>query len=120
MLRPLLSFHLLDSITCVEHNPSILSPTQTSDHRVKPTRRYSAVLVVTFGVIVLPLPLYAYGDPTGGALFQILGPLLAVLWGAWMIFANGVRKRVGNLVRRFRGVKEIDSDICPPNQDPHP
>src|SRR4030095_5346833 len=107
MLRPFFCSHLLDSITCVEHNPSILSPTQTADHRVKPAQWYSAVLVVAFVVIVLPLPLFAYGDPTGGALFQILGPLLAVLWGAWMIFANGVRKRVGNLVRRLRGVKEI-------------
>jgi hypothetical protein len=52
----------------------------------------------------LPAHALAYGDPSGGLLFQMLTPLVAVLWGGWLIFAGGVRKRIGRLIGRFRSV----------------
>jgi hypothetical protein len=73
-----------------------------------PSPRTSRSYWVTLGLILLiclPIPAYAYGDPTGGAIFQILGPILALAWGAWMIFANGVRRRVSNLIHKMRGTK---------------
>jgi len=42
----------------------------------------------------------AYGDPSGGFLFQFLAPLTAVLWGGWLILAGRIRKRFGRLIRR--------------------
>lgn len=60
-------------------------------------------------VLAVPLPAFAYGDPTGGFLFQTLTPLLAILWGAWMIFANSVRKGVRRAILRIRGVAPEDA-----------
>jgi ABC-type Co2+ transport system permease subunit len=60
-------------------------------------------------VLVVPLPAFAYGDPTGGLLFQTLTPLLAILWGAWMIFANSVRKGVRRAILRIRGIAPEDA-----------
>ena len=65
-------------------------------------RRREIVLFVTL-FILLGLPAYAYGDPSGGTLFQILMPMLAALWATWMIFANRVRRVVGGFVRKLRG-----------------
>ncbi len=65
--------------------------------------RSSLVFIVTM-FLVAALPCYAYGDPSGGALFQVLIPFLAALWGMWMIFANKVRRRVSNLLRKWRGI----------------
>jgi hypothetical protein len=53
--------------------------------------------------LLLGLPAYAYGDPTGGALFQVLMPALAALWGFWLIFANKLRRGFGAVVRKLRG-----------------
>lgn len=55
--------------------------------------------------VLLVVPAHAYGDPTGGVLFRSLAPILAVLWGVWMILANTIRKWVSNVARRLRGVE---------------
>jgi hypothetical protein len=52
---------------------------------------------------LLGIPAYAYGDPTGGTLFQILMPMLAAIWATWMIFANRVRRGIVNMIRKLRG-----------------
>jgi hypothetical protein len=64
-------------------------------------RRQTILFVTLF--MLLGLPAYAYGDPSGGTLFQILMPMLAALWAMWMIFANRVRRTVGGFVRKLRG-----------------
>jgi hypothetical protein len=61
------------------------------------------ILVLVVLLMLVGIPAYAYGDPSGGTLFQILMPTLAALWAMWMIFANRVRRTVGNFVRRLRG-----------------
>jgi hypothetical protein len=61
----------------------------------------SKVLFVTL-IFLLGNTAYAYGDPTGGSLFQILLPTLAALWASWLIFANRVRTALTNLYRRLR------------------
>jgi hypothetical protein len=48
-------------------------------------------------------PAYAYGDPSGGTLFQVLMPALAALWATWMIFASRVRSALASLYRKLRG-----------------
>ncbi len=63
------------------------------------------VLFVIGCVLVVAVPAFAYGDPTGGALFQILTPILAMIWGVWLIVANSVREHVSNLLRKWRGEK---------------
>ena len=63
--------------------------------------RRQVVLFVTL-FMLLGLPAYAYADPSGGTLFQILMPMLAAIWATWMIFANRVRRTVGGFVRRLR------------------
>ena len=65
-------------------------------------RRANIVVPVTL-LILIGIPAYAYGDPTGGALFQVLMPALAAVWGFWLIFANKLRRGVGALVRKLRG-----------------
>lgn len=70
----------------------------------------NVIVVALLLLFCLPLPAFAYGDPTGGALFQILGPILALAWGAWMIFANGIRRRVSNLFHKVRGTKAPDTE----------
>jgi hypothetical protein len=69
-----------------------------------------AMVVMLLGV----LPCYAYGDPTGGAIFQILMPILAAVWGMWLIFANKIRRWGSNLLRKWRGKPEEDAS---PAQD---
>jgi hypothetical protein len=76
------------------------------------SRKRTVQLSLVFFVLTFlasPLPAFAYGDPTGGALFQTLTPLLAILWGAWMIFANRVRKVVRGAILRIRGVAPEDA-----------
>jgi hypothetical protein len=55
------------------------------------------------------MPAHAYGDPSGGTLFQVLMPMLAALWAMWMILANRIRKGVTSLYRRLRGAEVEDS-----------
>jgi hypothetical protein len=76
-----------------------------------PRNRTVQLSLVFFVLIFLavPLPAFAYGDPSGGLLFQTLTPLLAILWGAWMIFANRVRKGVRRAILRIRGVAPEDT-----------
>jgi hypothetical protein len=62
-----------------------------------------AVVVILF--LFAAIPAHAYGDPSGGTLFQLLMPALAGLWAMWMIFANAVRKRLSLLYRRLRGAE---------------
>ena len=62
------------------------------------------LLVVMVFVSLAVLPCYAYGDPRGGALFQILMPVLAAIWGMWLIFPNNIRRRASNLLRKLRGI----------------
>jgi len=52
--------------------------------------------------LVAAVPAHAYGDPSGGTLFQVLMPALAALWATWMIFANRVRGTLSALYRRLR------------------
>jgi len=66
-------------------------------------------LLVVFALFLLSaIPANAYGDPTGGALFQILMPAVAAVWGMWLIFANRVRRGLTTLVRKFRASQTED------------
>ncbi|HXX15513.1 MAG TPA: hypothetical protein VEJ47_11475 [Candidatus Eremiobacteraceae bacterium] len=58
------------------------------------------VFLLILCIFVVP-PAFAYGDPTGGMLFRTLTPMLAVLWGVWLIVANNLRKYVANLISKF-------------------
>jgi threonine/homoserine efflux transporter RhtA len=66
-------------------------------------RRDRAVVGVIF--LLTGLPAYAYADPTGGALFRVLMPMLGALWAMWMILANRIRNGVSALYRKLRGVE---------------
>jgi hypothetical protein len=66
------------------------------------------LLIFVFLMLMVALPVYAYGDPTGGMLFQLLTPILAMIWGLWMILANSIRRGTANFVRKFRNVKSDD------------
>jgi hypothetical protein len=68
------------------------------------SRYLTLTLVVS---LLLVVPAHAYGDPTGGVLFRSLAPMLALLWGIWMIVANTVRRWIANVARKLRG---IDAD----------
>jgi hypothetical protein len=68
-------------------------------------------LVVVVALFLLGVPAYAYGDPSGGTLFQVLMPALAALWATWMIFANRVRSTFASVYRKLRGaVSEKPTD----------
>jgi hypothetical protein len=61
-------------------------------------------LVVVVGLFLLAgVPAHAYGDPSGGTLFQVLLPALAALWATWMIFAHRVRSALASIYRKLRG-----------------
>lgn len=66
------------------------------------------LLIFVFLMLMVALPVYAYGDPTGGMLFQMLTPILAMIWGLWMILAKSIRRGTANFVRKFRNVKPDD------------
>lgn len=61
-------------------------------------------LVLTVCVLLV-IPAHAYGDPTGGVLFRSLAPMLALLWGIWMILANMVARWVSKVARKLRGAE---------------
>jgi hypothetical protein len=65
--------------------------------------RRCLLLILMLFMLLAVLPCYAYGDPSGGTLFQVLMPALAAIWGMWMIFANSIRRRAANLLRKLRG-----------------
>jgi hypothetical protein len=54
---------------------------------------------------LLGVPAYAYGDPTGGTLFQVLLPMLAAVWAMFLIFANRIRRAIRGLLAKLRGSK---------------
>jgi len=60
------------------------------------------VLVVAL-FLTAALPAFAYADPSGGGLFQILMPVLAMIWATWMILANKIRRGMVKLFNRLRG-----------------
>lgn len=62
-----------------------------------------AMVVMLF--LAAGVPAHAYGDPSGGTLFQVLMPLLAGLWAMWMIFANRVRRGLLLFYRKLRGTE---------------
>jgi len=64
-------------------------------------RRRVVVFVTLF--MLLGVPAYAYADPSGGTLFQILMPMLAAIWATWMIFANRVRRSFAGCWRKLWG-----------------
>lgn len=68
-----------------------------------PKLRRASFLALVLLVLLPALPCYAYGDPSGGALFQLLLPALAVIWGMWMTFANRIRRYVRILLLKLRG-----------------
>jgi hypothetical protein len=53
--------------------------------------------------LIAAVPAFAYADPSGGGLFQILMPLLAMIWATWMILANKIRRGMTKLYNRLRG-----------------
>ena len=65
------------------------------------------ILLILF--VLIGVPAYAYADPTGGALFQVLMPTLAAIWGVWLIFANKLRRAFATLLRKLRGTSPEES-----------
>jgi hypothetical protein len=63
------------------------------------------VVLFTIPFFLLGIPAYAYGDPTGGTLFQVLLPMLAAVWAMFLIFANRIRRGISAVVGKLRGVK---------------
>ena len=103
-----------DEITEDDQSPALTHEDTETRHNGTPcdiniamSRKLTVQLPLAFLVLIVltvPLPAFAYGDPSGGLLFQTLTPLMAILWGAWMIFANSVRKGVRKAMLRIRGV----------------
>jgi hypothetical protein len=70
------------------------------EYKLPPLRCRSLLIIIV--LLFLPvIPCYAYGDPTGGALFQVLLPALAVFWGMLLIFANKLRRGARILFRKI-------------------
>jgi hypothetical protein len=67
------------------------------------TRRNAVLFTIPF--FLLGIPAYAYGDPTGGTLFQVLLPMLAAVWAMFLIFANRIRRGISGFFGKLRGAK---------------
>lgn len=67
------------------------------------SRRYAILFVIPF--FLLGIPVYAYGDPTGGTLFSVLLPMLAAVWAMFLLFANRIRRGISGLFGKLRGSK---------------
>jgi hypothetical protein len=67
------------------------------------SQRLTVVMVTLF--MLVGLPAYAYADPSGGAFFQVLMPMLAAIWAMWLIFANRVRRTISVILQKLRGVE---------------
>lgn len=63
-------------------------------------RRGRVCMLVLF--FLMGVPAFAYADPSGGTLFQILMPALAAIWATWLIFANRVRRLWSACLRKLR------------------
>jgi hypothetical protein len=72
-------------------------------------RKNYHVVWIVLSFLLVGIPAYGYGDPTGGALFQILMPTLAAIWATWMIFANRVRQLFSTVYRKLRGAESEES-----------
>ncbi len=72
-------------------------------------RKCHHVVWIVLSFLLVGVPAYAYGDPTGGTLFQILMPTLAAIWATWMIFANRVRQFFAIVYRKLRGAESDKS-----------
>ena len=68
-----------------------------------------AMVVMVF--LFAAMPAHAYGDPSGGTLFQVLLPALAGLWAMWMIFANRIRKGLSLFYRKLRGADSEEPTV---------
>lgn len=73
------------------------------------SRRPTALIAISF--FLLGIPAYAYGDPTGGTLFQVILPMLAAVWAMFLIFANRIRRGISRVFGKLRGSK--------PEEQPH-
>lgn len=82
-------------------------------YNAKMSRRYIALFTTAF--FLLGIPAYAYGDPTGGTLFQVLLPMLAAVWAMFLIFANRIRRGISGFFAKLRGTKPEE----PPRSDAH-
>jgi len=70
--------------------------------RMRQSRRSEHSLFLVWLILAVCSPVHAYGDPSGGGVFQILTPILATLWAMWMILAGGIVRRFSKFVRRVR------------------
>jgi hypothetical protein len=78
---------------------------------VSPQNRLKlALFIFLLLVLIVPAPAFAYGDPSGGFLFQVLTPIVAALWGAWMAFAHNIHKRVAKALGRPAGVASCEHE----------
>lgn len=73
------------------------------------------IVFFTTAFFLLGIPAYAYGDPTGGTLFQVLLPMLAALWAMFLLFANRIRRGLSGFIAKLRGSKPEE----PPRSDAH-
>lgn len=67
------------------------------------------IMAILLLFLAASLPAHAYGDPSGGAIFQVLMPMLAAIWATWMIFANRVRTWLIGVYKRIRGMETDES-----------
>jgi len=86
------------------------SPTLGRKRRKDNLRRVNMLVLVSL-LGLAAMPANAYADPSGGALFQVLMPVLAAIWAMWMILANRVRRSLAKLLAKLRGsTPEVNGD----------
>lgn len=73
---------------------------------------------MALGIVLVSPPAFAYIDPnTGGFLFQLLAPLIAIAMSIWMFFSRQVNSAWRSLMSIFG--RKIDQDkIDPEKLDP--
>lgn len=72
--------------------------------------RWDLVIVVIL-FLLGGVSAHAYGDPSGGTLFQVLMPALAGAWAMWLIFANRIRRSLILLYRKLRGMEPEEPTV---------
>lgn len=71
-------------------------------------------------LLALPTPALAYIDPnTGGLIFQLLAPLIAMIASAWLLARDFIRTQFTRLWRWVRGVPAPAAAEAPGRTDPH-
>jgi hypothetical protein len=73
--------------------------------------RRLTVFIITLFSVFTSIPAHAYADPSGGALFQVLMPILAAMWAMWMIVANRIRRSVRRLFHKGEDTSTQDVSI---------